>query len=156
MSIAFSPMGDLWVAEVAGRRIQCFNSSGRSKTIFKSKRYVEWIGITSRNEIATFGRLTTFYSRKLLDIRNNKGKLLRRIGIYHDKSKVSMTAESLIFAMDDDDNFYAANVRTPVIRKYSSEGRLLMAITFETPAKTPSRITLNEAGDEIKRLDDGD
>ncbi|MCP5049045.1 MAG: hypothetical protein GY940_17880, partial [bacterium] len=91
MSIAFSPMGDLWVAEIAGRRIQCFNSSGRSKTIFRSKRFVEWIGVTSRNEIATYGRLSTFYSRKLLDIRNNKGKLLRRIGAYHDKSKVPMT-----------------------------------------------------------------
>jgi len=153
--IDFSPAGNLWVAERGGRRMQCFDASGKSKTIFRHKGIPSWMGVTAKNEIAVYCHQRTFESRKLLSFYNSKGKLEREIGVYHDKSKQLVGSEMLYFAKDAGDNFYAANPRSPVVRKYTSGGSLSMAFTFETPSKIRPKITLNEKGDEIQRLDGG-
>jgi hypothetical protein len=153
-TIDFSPTGDLWVGERGGRRVQCFNKTGKSKTIFRHKGVLSWIGVTAKNEVAVFSHQKTFESRTLLSFYNSKGKLLREIGVYHDKSKTWAGSERIAFSKDDADFFYAANTRTPVIRKYSKEGRLLMALTFETPFETAVKIRINAKGDEIEKPDD--
>ena len=153
-SIDFSPSGDLWVAEMGGRRIQCFSASGKSKTIFKHKGFIWWMRATSKNEIAVYCHQKTFDSRKLITIYNSKGELQREIGVYHDKSRSPRAAEKLKFSIDNNDRFYAANSWTPVLRKYSPDGNLLMVITFETPFDIPVKIVLNDKGDEIQRLND--
>jgi hypothetical protein len=152
--ITFSPKGELMVLEYGGRRIQWFSSEGKSKKILKCKGMPGWIGVTSQNEIAVYDSYETFIQRKLISIINNKGKVLKKIGRYHDKSKNYITSEKIHFAMDENDNLYAANKGTPVIRKYSPQGRLLRVITFETPLEIPVEIILNKKGDEIERIEE--
>jgi predicted ABC-class ATPase len=60
----------------------------------------------------------------------------------------------LRFSIDKQGNIYAANTKTPVIRKYSPGGKMLTAITFETPLDIPVEITLNKTGDEIERKEE--
>ena len=57
----------------------------------------------------------------------------------------------MCITIDSIDNIYVANKSTPVIRKYSPDGKLLMAFTFKLPFKTgPVEIFLNDRGDEIR------
>ncbi|NIM11500.1 MAG: 6-bladed beta-propeller [Candidatus Aminicenantes bacterium] len=153
-SIAFSPNGNLVVNESAGRRIQWFNPEGKSKKIVKIKGFTKWIGITSKNELAVYNHQKTFYSRKLVSIYDNNGKVIRKIGKYHDKSKSFLTSEKLHFSIDANDNVYAANMHTPVIRKYSHDGRLIIAITFDPPFGESVEIFLNSKGDGIVRKEE--
>lgn len=150
----FSPDGDLWVGEKGGQRVQCFIRSGKSKSIFRHKGFVWWIGVTSKNEIAVYCHSRTFESRRLLSFYNSKGEFLRDIGDYHDKSRVLFGSEVLNFAKGTGDRFYAANTWSPVIRQYSSDGRLIKAITFESPLGVTARIRINTKGNEIERVED--
>jgi 6-bladed beta-propeller len=150
-SICISPNGDLWVGEQGGRRVQCFSNTGKSKSIFKHKRYIRWLGVTAKNEIAVFSRQRSVDTGKLIAVYNDKGKCLREIGVYHEPSKNLFSAEILHFAKDNRDNFYAANTKAPILRKYSNDGKLLMAITFETLAKLPPKVVLDETGNDIVR-----
>lgn len=149
--IAISPNGGLTVYEFGGRRIQRFNSQGKSEHIIKQDIGTLWLGVTSNDEMAVYNHGDTFRSRKLISIIDNQGKTVKQIGTYHDKSKKRAGTELLRFAIDNNDNIYAANMYTPLIRKYSPDGKLLMAVTFKTPFKIPGKITLNTRGDEIKR-----
>lgn len=149
--IALSTVNDILVYEWGGRRFQWFSSQGKSKRILKYNSIVSWFGITSLNEIAVYDSYKTFTHKKLITIINNNGKALKEVGVYHGKSENYISSEKLKFSIDKNDCIHAANVGTPVIRKYSPDGRLLMVITFETPFEIPVEITLNPAGDEIER-----
>jgi hypothetical protein len=145
---------NLLVYELCNRRFQWFDKSGKSKRILKCNVNADWIGQTSLHEIAVYDSMKTFRNRKLISIIGNKGKLLREFGMYHDKSKNYLSSEKLKFAIDSRDKIYAANANTPVIRKYSSGGKLLKVITFETPFEILVEITLNSSGDEIERKEE--
>ncbi len=152
--IAFSPSGDLVVNEAGGRRIQWFNPEGKSKQIIKIKGMGDWIGVTAKNEIAFYDDMKSFVSKKLVFIYDHNGKVIREIGKYHDKSKSYLASERLSFSIDASDNIYAANNKAQVIRKYSPDGKLLMAITFAPPFGETVEISLNSKGDEIERKDE--
>jgi len=152
-STGFSTSGDLWVMERGNRRFQCFDTFGKSKTIFKYKHIPIWMAVTGKNEIAVYSPYMTHKTRKLISLYNEKGKCLREIGTYHDPSKIAIGCEWLVFAKDQHDNFFAGNMKTPVVRKYTAGGTMVMAFTFETPAKKRPEIGLNEKGDEIVRFD---
>ncbi|UCH94955.1 MAG: hypothetical protein JSV88_32530 [Candidatus Aminicenantes bacterium] len=154
--ISFSSEGDILVFEWGGLRFQWFSREGKSKRILKYNGPASWIGVTSRNEIVFYDIYKAFMQRKLISIMNNKGKVLKEFGSYHDKSKNYVTSEKIEFSIDDSDNIYAANQRTPFVRKYSPDGKLLMVITFETPFKIPVEITLTPAGDDIERKEEID
>jgi hypothetical protein len=110
-----------------------------------------WVGVTSKDQLAVYNHDITLRSGKLISILDKKGKTIRQIGTYHDKSENFLESEKLDFAIDENDNIYAGNKKTPVIRKYSPDSRLLLAITFEVPFEIPPfEITLNSQGDEIK------
>jgi hypothetical protein len=151
-NLAFHPQSGLWVNELQGMRIQCLDTNGKSKAIFKTEHFVSWIGVNSKNEIAIHTKRESLESKRLLTVRSETWELKRKIGVYHSKSKNRLTAESVGFSIDSGDNFIAANVKTPVIRKYSSSGKLLTAITYETPFKLPFKISLNDQGNEIERV----
>ena len=155
--IAVSPSGDLVVCELDGNRMQWFSPEGKSKRINQDLKTISWLGITTGNETAVYHKEDTFKTRKLVAIQDGNGKVLRHIGTYHDRAPDYMSAEGLVFTMDSGDNIYAANRLTPVIRKYSPSGRMILAVTYETPLKiSPVEITLNTGGDEIdiKRADE--
>lgn len=152
-SIDFSTNGDLWVMERGNRRLQSFNASGKSKTIFKYNHSPIWMAVTQKNEIAIYSPFDTHESRKLIAFYNEKGERLRDIGTYHDPSKSPANCEWLTFAKDHHDNFLVGNHKTPIVRKYTLEGKLVTAFTFETPEKKRPEIKLNEEGSEIIRLD---
>ena len=148
--IAVSPAGDLVVYELAGRRLQWFSSEGKSKRINQDLKTISWLGITTGNEIAVYHREDTFKTRKLVAIQDETGKVLRHIGTFHDRAPDYESSELINFTMDAGDNIYAANQLTPVIRKYSPTGRMVLAVTYEIPIKmSPVKISLNAAGDEI-------
>ena len=150
ISITLSPGGELWVAETLGFRIQLFSPEGKSKKIIKTNKMPMWIGNNSKDELAIYYYDRTINTGKIISIFNNEGKIIRDIGTYHDKSKSITDSEKLTFAIDNSDNIYASYTATPVIRKYSPDGVLLMAITFEYPFETePVDITLNDRADEI-------
>jgi len=157
-SIALSPKGDIIVYESGGSRIQCFSPEGKSKQIIKRKSPdIGWIAVTSKNEFAFYEHDKTLCSGKLISILDSKGEIIREIGIYHDKAKSYQESEKITFSLDGDDNIYAANKSTPLIRKYSPGGKLLLAITFELPFEiAPVEISLNSRGDEIKIVDSGE
>jgi hypothetical protein len=115
----------------------------------------DWIEVTSKNEIAFHDDMRTFSDKKLVFIYDDNGKIIREIGRYHDKSRSYLAAEKLSFSMDANDNIYAANRHTPVIRKYSPGGKLLMAITFAPPFGETVEVSLNSRGDEIEKKDEG-
>jgi hypothetical protein len=152
--ITFTPDGELLVCESGGRRIQWFNSQGKSTHILKHIETIDWIGVISRNEIAVYSHLKTFIQRRLITIMDNKCKILRKVGKYHDKAKNLISSERFYFSIDEMGNLYAANQGTPVIRKYSPDGILLMVITFETTFDIPVEIKLNSSGDEIERKEE--
>jgi hypothetical protein len=152
--IVLTPDGDLVVTESGGRRIQWFNTEGKSKKIIKIKGFTKWIGVTSKNELAVYNYQKTFYSRKLVSICDTNGKVIIEIGKYHDKSKSYLGSEKLNFSIDANDNIFAANMDTPLIRKYSPDGRLILAIIFDPPFGETTEIFLNSKGDEIVRKEE--
>jgi hypothetical protein len=150
------PDGDLVVSEKGGLRIQHFSPKGKSKKIKKVDRYARWLGVTSKNQLVVYEHYKTLRSSKLLSIWNDRGKTIKEIGTYHDKVRTFLGSDKLSFAIDDEDNIYAMNRLAPVIRKYAPDGTMIMAITFEPPFDLPVKISLNERGDEIKRVEEGD
>jgi hypothetical protein len=156
-SIAVAPNGDLVVLESGGFRIQRFGSDGKSKQIIKLDDSLGWIAVTSKDEWMLYSPRKTFLSRKLVFVLDNEGKTIREIGQYHDRAKSFMNSERLIFTIDTNDDIYAANRHTPVIRRYSPGGRLIMAVTFEPPFEIPPvHMALNERGDELKIVNEGE
>ncbi len=153
-SIAISLGGDLIVLEPTGFRIQRFSPEGKSKQIIKFNRDIlRWVGVTSKNELVVYNPHQTIRTGKLLSIMDRKGKTIKEIGTYHDKSKNFLESEKLHYAIDENDNIYAANSRTPVIRKCSPKGTLSMAVTYDILYEIPPvDITLNSNGDEIKLI----
>ncbi len=146
--------GDILVNDGGNRRIQWFNPDGKSKYITKQIEYVDWIGVLNKNEMAVYTHVKTFKHRELISITDNKGKVLRKIGKYHDTAKNIISSERLHFAIDEKGNIYAANQGTPVIIKYSNDGKLLRVITFDTIFDIPVEITLNSSGDDIERKEE--
>lgn len=156
-AIAISPAGDLLVYEMSGRRLQCFDPQGKSKKILKRNAILWWMAVTSKGEWAVYDKKRTFTTKKLVAFLNGKGKVVKEIGTLHGTYRSSRETETLRFAMDDGDNIYTANTRSPAIRKYSPSGALLTVITYEFPFETaPVKIMLNDNGDEIKRIEPGD
>jgi sugar lactone lactonase YvrE len=152
-TVSLAPDGDIVVYELGGSRIQRFSAVGKSKKIIKMERQpLAWVyGVTSKNEIVFYNVDRTLKTKKLVSILDNDGKVIKEIGTYHDKSNDFLASEKLCITIDSDDNIYAANKGTPVIRKYCPDGKLLMAFTFKLPFKTePVEISLNDRGDEIK------
>jgi sugar lactone lactonase YvrE len=149
-NIAFSPDGDLVVNEAGGRRIQWLTPEGKSIRVLKNIFFANWMAVTSKNEPVVYNHKKTFEARKLVSIYDKKGNTVKEIGVYHDQSKSFFNSEKLRFSIDGSDNIYAANKGTPVIRKYSPEGKLIMAVTFDAPFGIPVRISLNPAKDEIE------
>jgi len=145
----FSSNGELLVYEEGGRRFQWFNNQGKSIEILKYKGIASWFSINSKDEIVIYDYYKTFKERNLISIINKKGKVLRTFGKYTDNSNSIYSAETLHFASDQHDNIYSANSNTPLIRKYSPDGKLLIAITFETPFKSPIEISMNSAENEV-------
>lgn len=146
-SIALSSGGALWVGEAFGRRVQLFGVDGKSKEIFKVRGFVTWMGVTSDEEVAVYALGMVLRSGRLVAINSKKGKKLREIGVYHSQRTNYSTAERHEFAIDHSDHIYAANVKTPVIRKYSADGRLKRVITFEPPPKIPVNVKISLAPD---------
>jgi hypothetical protein len=156
--IALFSNGDLIVNEYFGCRIQYFSSEGKSKYILKTGNIgLQWIGLTSKNQMIAYNRDDTFKSKKLVSIRDEEGNILKRIGTYHDKSGSRVGSEMLRFAVDESDNIYGAYLDTPLLLKYSPDDQLLLAITFTPPFKIPKvKISLNSRKTEIKRKDSED
>jgi hypothetical protein len=155
LHLALSPHGDLVVSEGGGYRIQRFNPQGKSKKIIKVKNYARWLGVTSEDRLVVNDHYNTLSSRKLLSIWDDNGKTINEVGAYHDKVKDFMSSDKLYFVMDDSDNIYAVNSKAPVIRKYAPDGKMLMAATFEPFFEIQVKIRLNDRGDEIERLEEG-
>lgn len=149
--ISISPEDELVVYELGGRRFQWFSPNGQTKKIVKHLGWLWWTEVNKNNEIALYNHKFTLNALTLVTYLNREGKDLRNIGTYHDKSRDFVSSEKLKIAMDESDNVYIGNDRTPVIRKYSPDGKLLMAITFETPIEVPVKITINPGGTEIVR-----
>ena len=154
--MTLSPDGDLVVLELSGHRIQRFNPEGKSKKIIKTDDHIYWVGVTSKNQLLVYDPNKTFNSRKLLSLWDDRGNTVKEIGTYHDKIKTFLGSDKLSFAIDEQDNIYAMNMKAPVIRKYTPDGTMIMAVTFDFPFEAPVKISLNERGDEIKRVEKGD
>jgi len=153
--MTLSPDGDLVVLELSGYRIQRFNPEGKSKKIIKTDDPIYWVGVTSKNQLLVYDPKKTLHSRKLLSLWDNRENTIKEIGTYHDKVKTILGSDKLSFAIDEQDNIYAMNMKAPVIRKYAPDGTMIMAVTFDLPFEVPVKISLNERGDEIKRVEQG-
>ena len=155
--VTIAPNGDIVVFESGGFRLQRFNPEGKSKRIIIIPRAPGWIGITSKNEIALYSWLTTFLSKRIISFMDETGKTIREIGYHDDHANNYIDSEKLDIAMDDSDRLYVANMWTPVIRRYTSDGELQIAVTFESPLSINTQIKLNptETEIEISRPDEG-
>jgi hypothetical protein len=155
--VALAPNGDLLVFEYDGFRLQRFSPEGYSKSIIKINKAIGWAGITSKNELTLSNWLHTFLSKKIIAFINETGKVTRDFGHHDDPFSNYIDSEKLMIAMDDSDHFYVANRWTPVIRKYTPEGELQIAITFETPFPVQDQVKLNSTKTEIEiiRTDKG-
>lgn len=154
-SMALAPNGDLWVAEIGGLRVQRFSPQGKSMHIFKHLSPIYLIGTTSNNELIVYDHNDTLKTGKLALIMNNNGKILRRIGTYHDPDRSFVTSERLHFVSDIDDNLFVSSRWSGVVRKYAPTGELKLCVTFETPMKGYYNVRLNANGDEIERINTG-
>lgn len=151
-TMVLSPDGNLWVHESGNRRMQCFTLQGKSIRILKALNVSAMIGMTSKNEFVVYSRQDMFRTGTLVKILDKKGKELRKIGVYHDPYKKNLVSETLYFKVDNQDYIYAINTLAPIVRKYNTEGELIMAISIETPYEVPYSIRLNATGDEIERV----
>lgn len=151
-SIALNEAGNLVVLENMGRRIQVFSPAGKSLDIFKLKFFAYAIETQPTKKVVVYSTFRTFESRKLLCIYDYNGRLGKEIGVYHDTLKSPVLSEGIAFTVDGANNFWVANRETPVIRKYSYDNQLLLAITYEMPLvfKNVPEVTLDETGNEIK------
>lgn len=148
--LGYSPGIGLAVLEFQGMRIQLFDQNGNAQGLIKLKGLLNWMDVTSKNEFILYNSYRTYRSRKLLFVINKKGKLLREIGNYHDPADNFFDSEKFVFALDDLDNIYVASMHAPVIRKYSSNGKLLQCITFEMPFRIPHvSIELMNGGEDV-------
>lgn len=153
--INLSPMGDIVVLDNVGRRIQIFKHNGHSLKIIKLENLRgQWIGISKDNNFFIYSDYWTFNNKKLLQCFDSKGEKISDLGVYHDLLPDYRLSERLKFTMDDQDNIYALNTFAPVIRKYSPDGKLIMAITYEPYIEVPIKVTLNDKKDEIHRVED--
>ncbi len=156
-SLDFALNGDLVVLESVGRRVQRFNSAGKSVSVFKIKDLSSWMGITSKDEIMLYFPFRTFRSRKILYLMDADGNEKKGFGDFHDAAENEMLCEKFLIAMDHEDNVYVVHRHAPVIRKYSSEGKLLLVIAFEVPFQIPEvRIETITEGDGIKVMNEGE
>jgi len=155
-SLGFSPEQDLEVLEYFGMRIQLFDKKGHSRGIVKLSGFATWMGVTSTNEFILHEPMRTFKSRKLLYVIDRKGNLLREIGNSHESSEKFLGSEYYCIAMDDTNSLYVANLHAPVIRKYSSDGKLLQCITFEMPFEIPDfSVEVLDGGKDVKVHNEG-
>lgn len=152
-SMALSPLGNLWVHELGGRRIQCFDPQGKSIQIFKALDVSRLIGVSSNDNLVIYNHFDMINSGSLVKILSAKGEIINTIGTYHDPYKNPYISEPLLFKTDIQDSIYALNTWVPVIRKYNSKGQMVMAITVETPYSVPYKVTLNPNRSEIQRVE---
>jgi len=148
--ITFSPEDDLVVLENGSLRIQYFSPLGKSKKIIRQKGCVHWFGITSKNQLLVYDHKKTFKSRTLVSMKDEKGKSIRDIGLFHDTSKSYLDSEILQISLDGRDNIIVANGYAPVIRIYNLDGEMTLAITYHTPFNLPVDVNINKNGDEIE------
>ena len=154
-SMALSPTGDLWVAEIGGLRLQRFSPSGKSIHIFRHSSPLYLIGITADDNLIVYDHNETLKTGKLAVIMDGNGNVLRRIGTYHDPDRSFVTSERLLFAAGKNDSIYVSSRWAGVIRKYTHNGEMELCITFETPLKGYYNVCLNAKADEIERLNPG-
>jgi hypothetical protein len=148
--LAFTTEGDLVVSECGTYRLQYFSPLGKSKRIIRTKHFAGWFGITSKNQLLVHIFKKTFKKKILVSMWNDKGKTVKEIGVYHDKTKDYLAADRLHFTLDGSDNLVVTNILTPVVRIYNLDGAMTMAITYAPPFNIPVKVGLNQKGDEIE------
>jgi len=154
-SMALSPTGDLWVAEIGGLRVQRFSPRGKSLHIFKHASPLYLIGITANDELIVNDHNETLKTGKLAFIMDGNGKSLRSIGTYHDPDRSFVLSERLLYAADERGNLYVSSRWAGVVRKYAPNGEMRQCFTFETPLKGYYNVRLNNNGNEIERVNPG-
>jgi len=130
--------GNLLVADSGNHRIQTFDSEGNCLYSFKTiNGRPSVIDITNENEIALYSHEESFKSHMLISIYNLNGKLTKRFGKIHNKTKLPTNLESIYFTFDKNHNIFISYYATPYYQKYSCDGKLLMTVKYEMPFKVP-------------------
>jgi hypothetical protein len=137
-AITFVREKDLVVAESDNHRIQTFDSVGRYLHSFKTINTTpSLIATTRKNEIAAYSYKKSYKSRTFVTLYTPQGKTIREIGKIHDNKKSISSFESLLFALDENDNFYISYYATPYYRKYTYDGKPAMIVTYQVPFEAP-------------------
>jgi len=142
------PNGDIAVAEMDSR-IQIFSSEGISKRIITIGKYIEWFDITDTQRLLYYAPLDSKLDHKIFSVADLDGKIMLRGGYNDDYSNDPYVHETLKLAADDLNQIYVANSRSPIIRQYEQDGRLVRALMYEPYDMKETKHKFNEKTRDI-------
>lgn len=134
-SIAVDDNENIYVSDPATPKVLIFSSDGTSKRSFRVPFAMTSIAVNSRHEI--FLTADTPRSTELIYVFSETGKYLRRFGEQLVKSPGSLARNMniAVAACDANDNLFIAFRSWPLIRRYSSAGKLISENQFTIPAE---------------------
>jgi hypothetical protein len=128
------------VCDGGNRRIEILSSQGNYLGSFSlSENLPGLIALTQRGEILLANRTLTTDPSSSWIYYDYHGQILRERGEREGALSVweNNMRHEFAFALDGNDNLYAAAIYSPVIWKYSSTGVPMMKIDFEVPFVVP-------------------
>lgn len=134
-SIAVDEDENVYVSDPATPRIIIFSSNGTFQRSFRLPFPVTSIAVNRKREI--FLTPNTARSTELIFVFSETGKFLRRFGDRLIKSSGSLAGNLnvAVAACDANDNLFVAFRSWALIRKYSSDGKLISENQFTIPAE---------------------
>lgn len=151
--IALTPYGNIMAAENGGQRIQTLSLEGKHLKTYKVNDLVNWLGITSEGTVLMSGFRRQKNTRHAICILNEKGMPTVDFAPVLDKTMIHCTS------MGPGNHVHVACVMSPVVRIFTSDGKLKNAFSFARDFPAHDMISVSddpEKGIEIEGARAGD
>lgn len=132
-ALAVDQYDNLFVIDPVNPRVQIFNPQGQFVRSFRVPFAVDGIAVNSAGEI--FLSVNSARPVALVYVFSNTGAFLRTVGerIIKTPGSLPRALNQTVLAFDAQDDLYVAFRSWPLIRKYSSAGKLLAESTYQIP-----------------------
>lgn len=148
--IAFTKNGNIVIADNQNYRIQILTREGKYIHSFPTgPSYLSNMTISSNDELILYSQEKNDVRKWTVSSYDLKGNLLKvryNIPCYEKKSAIYFASrgskkkkewqrEYISYFFDDKENFFVSYTMLPFFQKFSSNGKLLMAVSYSTPLK---------------------
>jgi hypothetical protein len=134
-SIAVDEGENVYISDPATPKVLIFNSNGLFQRSFRVPFAMTSIAVSKKREI--FLTADTPRPTELIYVFSEMGKYLRRFGerLINSPGGLARNINVAVAACDAHDNLFVAFRSWPLIRRYSSEGKLISENQFTIPAE---------------------